>query len=38
LDPEAPTDINPFVADITVKDEKGNMVLGTLLVSIKATD
>ena len=38
LDPTAPVGDNPYVADITVLDTKGNMALGSLPVSIKASN
>jgi hypothetical protein len=37
LDQEAPTGTNPYVADITAKDEQGNMAYYSLLVTVKKT-
>ena len=38
LDPTAPVGTNPYVADITVTDSQGNMVMGKLPITIKATN
>jgi hypothetical protein len=35
LDPEAATGVNPFVADITMKDSSDNMVMGNVPITIK---
>ena len=38
LDPNAPAGVNPYVADVTVTDTKGNMALGTLPLTVKASN
>jgi hypothetical protein len=38
LDPESATGVNPFVADITIKDSTGNMVMGDMPVTLRDTN